>query len=451
MAGQERFSMLDFLTQLSENMLQRLYTDPWTCQAVIRLLPTLSQHYVLRLLFVDEENALPDKEVAAWVRDAPEAQKAHVSALKTLRGFHIITEEGGVVRVNSLFRSNLQTLLTGSKAAPYLAKPPRKNTRHPPPTSEQLKQYSRDRWESILRFMVGSLSESSEWPSQAVVELLVQTELMAVAGDSFRITREGFQFLLKNVYTQIWTLLLAYIRKSSARVEVLSFLFRLSFLEAGKEYSVSKKSLSAAQIQLVKDLRQFGLIYMRKEISSRYVPTRLAVNLMSGVWDKFADEVSGTKSYIIVETNYKVYAYTSSELQIALLSLFVHLQYRLPNLAVGLVTRESVRSALINGITAEQIIEYLNQHAHEKTETNFTRIPETVAAQIRIWESERNRVQFDQGVLYEKFDSDADFELVVEYATEHDYVIWTNAEKRLLFIREDGHELVRRFVKNHLA
>ena len=35
---------------------------------------------------------------------------------------------------------------------------------------------------------------------------------------------------------------------------------------------------------------------MRKEISSRYVPTRLAVNLMSGVWDKFADEVSGTKS-----------------------------------------------------------------------------------------------------------------------------------------------------------
>ena len=106
MAGQERFSMLDFLTQLSENMLQRLYTDPWTCQAVIRLLPTLSQHYVLRLLFVDEENALPDKEVAAWVRDAPEAQKAHVSALKTLRGFHIITEEGGVVRVNSLFRSN---------------------------------------------------------------------------------------------------------------------------------------------------------------------------------------------------------------------------------------------------------------------------------------------------------------------------------------------------------
>ena len=59
--------------------------------------------------------------------------------------------------------------------------------------------------------------------------------------------------------------------------------------------------------------------------------------------------------YIIVETNYKVYAYTSSELQIALLSLFVHLQYRLPNLAVGLVTRESVRSALINGITAEQV------------------------------------------------------------------------------------------------
>ena len=35
--------------------------------------------------------------------------------------------------------------------------------------------------------MVGSLSESSEWPSQAVVELLVQTELMAVYAGRYRL------------------------------------------------------------------------------------------------------------------------------------------------------------------------------------------------------------------------------------------------------------------------
>jgi hypothetical protein len=80
-----------------------------------------------------------------------------------------------------------------------------------------------------------------------------------------------------------------------------------------------------------------------------------------------------------VETNYRVYAYTSSPLRIGLLGLFVHMLYRMANLAVGVITRESVRKvldviscsrttvilflwcliskqALLNGVTAEQVL-----------------------------------------------------------------------------------------------
>lgn len=66
----------------------------------------------------------------------------------------------------------------------------------------------------------------------------------------------------------------------------------------------------------------------------------------------------------MVETNYRVYAYTDSNLQVALLALFTELLYRFPNLVVGVLTRDSVRQALRGGITAEQIISYLEQHAH---------------------------------------------------------------------------------------
>lgn len=42
-------------------------------------------------------------------------------------------------------------------------------------------------------------------------------------------------------------------------------------------------------------------------------------------------------------------------LQTAVLNLFVSLKSRFPNLVVGAITRESVKKALANGITADQV------------------------------------------------------------------------------------------------
>lgn len=42
-------------------------------------------------------------------------------------------------------------------------------------------------------------------------------------------------------------------------------------------------------------------------------------------------------------------------LQIAVLNLFVAFKARFPNLIVGTLTRDSVKKALVNGITADQV------------------------------------------------------------------------------------------------
>ena len=44
---------------------------------------------------------------------------------------------------------------------------------------------------------------------------------------------------------------------------------------------------------------------------------------------------AGDKGFIVVETNYHVYAYTESTLKIALLALFSDMLYRFPNMCVG--------------------------------------------------------------------------------------------------------------------
>lgn len=59
-----------------------------------------------------------------------------------------------------------------------------------------------------------------------------------------------------------------------------------------------------------------------------------------------AKNISSTKGFLIIETNFRVFAYTNSDLQIAILSTFSELNCRFENVSIGLITRESVRRAL---------------------------------------------------------------------------------------------------------
>jgi hypothetical protein len=68
--------------------------------------------------------------------------------------------------------------------------------------------------------------------------------------------------------------------------------------------------------------------------------------------------------YVIVETNSQVVAYVSSDLHLAMLRLFVDITVRMPNMAMGRVTRERAKAAYRIGIRAEQIIDFLASHAH---------------------------------------------------------------------------------------
>lgn len=60
----------------------------------------------------------------------------------------------------------------------------------------------------------------------------------------------------------------------------------------------------------------------------------------------------GKRNFIIVETNFKVYAYTDSKLYQAILRLFMREEYKFPNMVAGTLTRESLKEAFRRNITA---------------------------------------------------------------------------------------------------
>jgi transcription initiation factor TFIIH subunit 4 len=63
--------------------------------------------------------------------------------------------------------------------------------------------------------------------------------------------------------------------------------------------------------------------------------------------------------FLIVETNFKVYAYTSSPLEKAIIEFLFEVEYIFPGLIVAHITRKSIRSVLKRGITHNKVIIYI--------------------------------------------------------------------------------------------
>jgi transcription initiation factor TFIIH subunit 4 len=377
-------------------------------------------------------------------------------------------------------------------------------------TIEYLDKYCIAKWENILHFMVGT--EIRETPSVGVLRLLRFSKLMELPADrerrdelngmlnddvdlaydgdhddsgkksfkalqSLMITKNGFQFLLQEISSQIWTLLIQYLimaeKLKMNPVDVLNFIFLLGSLELGQGYEISM--LSKTQMIMLDDLQDYGLIYHQKE-SKVFYPTRLATSLTSETGSfktastAIDEEISQPRadkntneSSIIIETNFKIYCYTSSPLQIAILNLFVNLRARFANMVTGVVTRESIRTALRSGITANQIINYLETHAHtgmvEMAEAEYNKkyefqssignttaidqlkletLPPTVVDQIKLWQLEMDRVEAFKGYLYKDFNNDFEFEKLLSYGEDIGVIVWKDRAKRKFFVTLEG-------------
>jgi len=446
----------DYLRTLPGATIDRFYNHPATCIAVFRELPELARHFIMRSLFV--EQPIPQAVVTSWIHPSHVKEQFQcVQTLKELRVWQEMPMPGGLPGwiISNVFRKNLKIALLGGGEV-WSTCTAAETDRHTKDL-DFLDNYAMERWEFVLHYMVGSRQSTERIGGDAIRVLLHSGLMKSEEGEGNPlITQDGFQFLLMDTSSQVWYFMLQYLDTAESRnldlVECLTFLFQLSFLSLGRDYSTDK--MSDSMQTFLQHLREFGLVYQRKRKSGRFYPTRLAINLASGLQYTALD--MHRPGYIVVETNYRVYAYTDSDLQVSLLGLFCELLYRLPNMCVAVISRDSVRQALRSGITAEQIVSFLKMHAHNEcrkqasstTSTEGTQtIPPTVVDQIKLWELERDRFTFSEGVLYNQFLSQHDFEVLRNYAKDLGVLVWENPLKRVMVVTRGGHDDVKRFWK----
>lgn len=290
------------------------------------------------------------------------------------------------------------------------------------------------------------------------------------------VTQHGFQFLLADTYSQLWQVLRQYIAHAEEQTgnelsSALGFLMQLGF-QGTKPMQFSE--LTPDHKNIAGHMCQLGILYPfslgkkpqndDNDMDLWLMPTRLAVLVASG--SSSSSNLLGvdggiprsmktppmsisviTDGFIIVETNYRVYAYTSSAVRQSILRLFVRCDVLLPNLFVGTIDRNSIVASLENGVTAEQIIKFLRQHAHPRVATRVPVVPSVVSDQIRLWHRELHRLTAEAAVLYKNFEGGDLYRSIVKFAEKMGGLLLKDDAKREIVMVASDHEDVKAQIK----
>mmetsp|Transcript_15129 Transcript_15129/g.48247 ORF Transcript_15129/g.48247 Transcript_15129/m.48247 type:complete len:451 (+) Transcript_15129:1-1353(+) len=446
--------VLRFARELDAVELARMYKNAWSVQVFFQALPPISQQYILRLSCVPVP--VPVDLVDQWCHSDEAAQEKHREAILVLDQFRLLERTEAVkstgaratLRLVDDFRKSLQSAMGSGAKAPW--EKARKKLAAAgavvkPPQLEVLDQHARGQWTDVLRVLVGA-QVSSAFSGRLVVDLLLDAGFATIVRDRgthrMQVLQSGWAFLLKPTHEQLRILLMHYFRKKRAERwpgdAVLSVLFMLSFCVVGTGYP--RTALSELESRVLDDLAGMGLALYADD--GLFYPTHLGVNVMFGGG---TDAEQSMQLY--VETNFRLYAYVKSSLDVHLLKTFAEIKSRLPQFVVARLCRESVHAAYEAGITPKQLISFLESYSHPNAKRRLSIVPEDVKDQLYLWERERHRIKSRKARLL-IFEQSKVYEAARHAARMSRALLWSSDAEKRIVVAEEGYREVKLVVQS---
>lgn len=398
--------------RFSRDSLLFLFQSANRCYALYRMMSALQQTVVLRLLWLPEPISF--EMVKGWFSASDE----YLGALSALKRCQLLQGKENSVWLLECFKNGLRSVFTAPQQdAPVFA-------------AEE--QKFAESFDEILRFL--ACSSAGCRPKDRAASLLVSCGLVT---KELVITNSGFQFLLQERSVQFLTLvmqLLALIASEEESLETLCCLVSVSLLAPGSRIPLRDRRYASA----FPFLESIGLCTVHDSFA-------LCTPSLPHLWfNSVSEDQKSDSGFLILETNYKIYAYTSNPLHLSILELFCEIRGSFPNMSYGYLTQESVRGAYVKGITSAQLLSYLEKHLHP---VSTQKVPPTIADQIRLWELERNRVCCQGVFLYKDFSSLSEYEACVAYLKKIDGYVMSSGQQKILIGASHSHDRFRSFLK----
>lgn len=146
------------------------------------------------------------------------------------------------------------------------------------------------------------------------------------------------------------------------------------------------------------------------ETTGFYFCTRTILNFFG------KSELFQNKRWLLLDSNFKVTAYTSNPVHIKLLQLFSFVTYSMPGFTSAFISPDSFSRAIQKGTTFNDIVSFLNSNLIQTIGNG--EIPKNVQRQFKVWEQQRNRLMFQADCILRKFHNREDAELAANAASE---------------------------------
>lgn len=400
MQGEHHICILSFLETQSAAFVEKLYKNPIFSTFLLKVLPDHTLSLIFDLLYKARHIT------KLQTRDDV------ILSVKLLRSLNLLYKEGQNIYLNKNFRKALLEGFVIIDMQNFFFR-----------TKESYKERSSKKLEEILQSIVDPGNHKIK-----VRDILTHGGL---TDSEYNITHKGFEFLLKTHKDQMWLLLIYGIELIAAteaeKETYLLALAEISHKKAGTCYktSLSKKILHFfSQVGLV-DIVQDNLVLLRYD--SRTL---------------FESDIAEINKFLIVETNHKVYAYTTSTYELSILSLFCRIEFKLAFLVVGSISEENINKAFNKGITAQQIVHYLSAYSKY--------LPKAIKDLVFTWESQKKRMSIADSYLYTNFLNFSDFRKVFLFCKENNFLIDHDKQKRMVVVKVEAHPFLKDFVKKHI-
>jgi transcription initiation factor TFIIH subunit 4 len=459
--------LLDYLqSALPKEKLQELFVDAhlgqFVVKAVLQQIPPTAQQIVVRLRCTGGK--FPAKLVKVWLNTK---EHQHIIAamdkwgILETRSATAFDESSGNLELSKRFFEGLCAALCNLNSSPWtpidIQQQPIEIRESIKISGDVLEKHTQERWDAVLHFLVGSSGHPA--PPLAMVNFLLETGLMQ-PDPEYRgknkdeamlvITESGYDFMLQDVQHQVWHFVAQYLytverhdkeQGTDRRKHALLFLLSLCFAKVGEPYSTSSLSkeyrgteyegdvvsepsalISFLEV-FIKDLSHFGLVYTKKVAKSTvFYPTRIASQL-AGISSKTT-----------------VYSLSTKALEASIADPSPKESSHF--------TRDAVKSAFNLGITAKQILKFLEKHAHPKLRVpGESPLPPNVVDQIWLWDREMSRVVFRKVYQHECLLGQSEFEAVLEEAKRTHAHVWSSSGRQRLLLSYDQLEKMQKFVQ----
>lgn len=427
---------------IHENRLNELWNYSYICFYTFNLLNDIEKNITLRLLYgkhhiyqlfqYSEQNPLD-------------------SYCQQLKSLHLIEFDNStnILSLNETFRKNLSLYFNENESI----------EQYTFITDEQIHD-GMIKWEKLLNPLIDihnkkqSLVIKYKMDSIHYKSIINHYKEHGYLNDNY-VTSLGYEYMMSNPKNQVWMIINDLLKDKSNNSIDMNKLRLFIFICVKSVYGdLNISQFNDEEIQVLDYWNLIGIIHLQNGL----IKSNSLIILFFG-FHQDSDSLIYLNKCIIMESNYILYTYNTSEVHLSLIRLFSRVTCKLHNMCVAQITRGSIQEALSKGMDTKMIMRFIREHKHrlydQKSNNklidndlhqlnpksfDINEIYNQIEHQLHLWEDEYNCFKYYKGKWIRNFESKENYEHIKEKLDMHNALIWFNDEKQMIFIKDEVDE-----------